>query len=357
MKLLETIITATIFYTIILILPAFINPYSKEANMLQGFSLLFTVILPVLWCLYTVNYVSRLELDQDTDDYWGTEAWHGKSGNHDFCETNYYYYKHIIEFHNTWSSLPVIFYGTVGTYYTRRYATLEGRFPCAFIAIGGVGVGSTLFHGALRSWGQILDEVPMLFIIFAFAYCHLEPKEKPCYYPWLPVALVISCFTFVAGYLFYYFYAFFLVGFSAGVGILLIYGVSIYGTSSKLSKRIFVFGVLALLTGFLCWICDDQYCKYISHLNLHIGWHIFTGLGGYLFGLFQVSLRAKALKKRAILVMPWFCRDPSRGGWDVYGMEIVTKYVYDRGEMVESLSFTIRKNGCPEFFLPYVALK
>ena len=43
---------------------------------------------------------------------------------------------------------------------------------------------------------------------------------------------------------FFYFYAFFLIGFSGGVGILLIYGVSIYGTSSKLSKRIFIFGVL-----------------------------------------------------------------------------------------------------------------
>jgi len=346
---------ATIFYTLILITPAFITPYSSTAKTLQYVSLIFTIILPVIWCVYTVNYVTPHKVD-DTNNYWGSEIWHGDAGNHDFCESNYYYYRHIIEFHNTWSSLPVIFYGTVGTYYTRRYATLEGRFPCAFIAIGGVGVGSTLFHGALRSWGQILDEVPMLFIIFAFAYCHLEPKRKPDYYPWLPIALIMSCFTFVAGYLFFYFYAFFLIGFSGGVGILLIYGVSIYGTSSKLSKRIFIFGVLSLLLGFLCWIIDDQYCNYISHWNLHIGWHIFTGLGGYLFGLFQVSLRAKALKKRAILIMPWFCRDNVRGGWDLYGMEVETKHV---STTKETLSLKKRKgmNHCPEFFLPYVALR
>ena len=53
---------------------------------------------------------------------------------------------------------------------------------------------------------------------------------------------------------------------------------------------------------------------------------IYQGLGGYLFGLFQVSLR-KALKKHAVLVMPWLCRDSIRGGWDLYGMEIDTKHV------------------------------
>lgn len=351
--ILTLISVATAFYTCLLLVPAFINPYSSSAKAIQYASLVFTVVLPAIWCFYTVTYVVPNSVRR-MNDYWGSEIWHGDAGNHDFCESNYYYYTHIMEFHNTWSSLPVIFYGTVGTYYTRRYATLEGRFSCAFIAIGGVGVGSTLFHAALRSWGQILDEVPMLFIIFAFAYCHLEPRRKPAYYPWLPIVLVVSCFTFVAGYLFFYFYAFFLIGFSGGVGVLLIYGVSIYGASSKLSKSIFVSGVSSLLLGFLCWITDDQYCTIVAHWNLHIGWHIFTGLGGYLFGLFQVSLRAKPLRKHAVLVMPWLCRDSIRGGWDLYGIEIGTKNV---STTRETLSFTKIKGGCPEFFLPYVALR
>ena len=121
-----------------------------------------------------------------------------------------------------------------------------------------------------------------------------------------------------------------------------------------MSKGIFVFGVLSLLLGFLCWITDDQYCTFVSHLNLHIGWHIFTGLGGYLFGLFQVSLRAKALKKHAVLVMPWLCRDSIRGGWDLYGMEIDTKHVLTTKE---TLRFKIKKGKYPEFILPYVALR
>ena len=344
-------VVATMFYSLVLVLPSCLDPVGKRAVLWQYLSLVVTVMLPVVWSVYTVYFVEPLGVGGESH-YWGSEEWHGSAGNHDFCEPNYVYYRHVIEFHNTWSSLPVIFYGTVGTYYTRKFATLEKRFPCTFISIGAVGVGSTLFHGALRSWGQILDEVPMLCIIFAFAYCHLETKAKPDYYPWLPVALMLSCALFVAGYLFFYFYAFFLVGFSGGVVTLLLCGATIYGKSSELSKRIFLSGVLSLLIGFLCWIVDDQFCNQVHHLNLHIGWHVFTGLGGYLFGLFQVTLRAAPLKKRAVLIAPWIVRNTSQGGFDLVGMEMEVVNARSKGAV------TMRRvDHLPEFLLPYVALR
>ena len=294
----------TVIYTLILVLPSCAKPQSFSATLLQYASFFLTVFLPLTWCLFTVLFLAPQESSLG-NPYWGSERWHGSSGNHDFCEQDYVYYKHIVEFHNTWSSLPIIFYGTTGIFYTRKYATLEGRFPCSFIAIGAVGVGSALFHGSLRSWGQILDEVPMMLIIFAFAYCHLESKATPDHYPWLPIALIASCFAFVAAYLFFYFYAFFLIGFSGGVAMLLLYGVSIYGRVSVLTKRIFLMGVISFLAGFLCWIVDDQFCRHVENFNLHIGWHILTSLGGYLFSLCHVTLRAKPLKKSAVLVLPW----------------------------------------------------
>ena len=54
---------ATIFYTLILITPAFITPYSSTAKTLQYVSLIFTIILPVIWCVYTVNYVTPHKVD------------------------------------------------------------------------------------------------------------------------------------------------------------------------------------------------------------------------------------------------------------------------------------------------------
>eukprot|EP01084_Bolivina_argentea_P231324 390136_1 len=344
---LQLVVLLTAFYTFLLVIPSIINPFSNTAKYLQYISILFTVLLPLLWCMYTVTNIEPINIHNLTP-YWGTETWHGANGNHDFCEPNYVYYKHIVEFHNTWSSVLIISYGTIGTYYTRKYATLEGRFPCSFIAIGGVGVGSTLFHGALRSWGQILDEVPMLFIIFAFAYCHLETNATPKYYPYLPIALITSCFVFIGAYLFFYFYAFFLMGFSGGVVLILSYGVSIFSKTSRLSKAIFLSGLCAFLIGFSCWIVDDMFCEYVQTFNMHIGWHVFTGLGAYLFVMFQVTLRAKPLKKEAILIIPYVVYNAKTNAYHLIGMEIKAN---------KNVLIWNETECLPEFFLPYVALR
>ena len=328
------------FYSLILIAPSIVNPHSTAAKYIQFISILFTLILPILWCIYTLIFVNPINTNSK---YWGSEKWHGTKGNHDFCEPNYVYHPYIAEFHNTWSSLLIITYGTIGTYYTRKYATLEARFPCAFISIGFVGIGSILFHGALRSWGQILDEVPMLFIIFAFAYCHFESDASPKYYPYLPIALILACLAFVCGYLFFYFYAFFLMGFTGGVCLLLFYGFYDFGEMSPVSRNLFLFGFYSIVFGTLLWIIDDVFCEYVQCLNMHIGWHVFTGFSSYLFAMCHVSARAKPLKKEAVLCIPYFV------GYELVGMEMTaTENKGLKWKQMESP---------PEFILPYVALR
>ena len=44
----------------------------------------------------------------------------------------------------------------------------------AFLSLGSVGVGSTLFHCNLLRWGQVLDEAPMLLYVFTGTYLALE---------------------------------------------------------------------------------------------------------------------------------------------------------------------------------------
>lgn len=344
-----TIIFLTAFYSFLLIAPSIINPYSASAKYLQFISIFFTFILPILWCICTLIFVIP---SNKNSEYWGSESWHGINGNHDFCEPNYAFYSHIVEFHNTWSSLLIISYGSIGTYYVRKYATLEARFPCAFISIGGVGIGSTLFHGTLRSWGQILDEVPMLFIIFACAYCHIESNALPKFYPYLPIALIVSCLIFVCGYLFFYFYAFFLIGFVFGVCVLLVYGAAIYSKISSLSQYLYLYAFYSLFVGVLFWCIDDVFCdrEYVQCLNLHIGWHIFTGLSGYLFALYHVTLRAQPLKKEAVVCIPYIVYDHNYGGYNLVGMEIKTKK--NNKDLI-----WIQIESPPEFILPYVALR
>lgn len=80
----------------------------------------------------------------------------------DWCEPNYVITYYIAEFYNTLSSLPMLFLAIFGIWYTRKYATKEIRYLCVFAAIFFVGFGSVAFHGTLRFYAQLLDELPMV---------------------------------------------------------------------------------------------------------------------------------------------------------------------------------------------------
>ena len=78
------------------------------------------------------------------------------------CEGNYQVSSYIAEFFNTLSSVPTF---TVGVYFLliagkHRYGF---RFRLAGWMLALVGLGSVAFHGTLTRFGQILDEVPMLY--------------------------------------------------------------------------------------------------------------------------------------------------------------------------------------------------
>ena len=180
----------TIIYTLLLILPS--TPVKPRFTI--KLSLLFTIVLPFISAITFMVFVSN---NIRSNGFGFAPEWtpklHGKLANHNFCEEDYRYTSYIAEFHNTWSSLPIIFYGSVGPYYTRKYATKELRFSFAFISIGAVGIGSALFHGTLLRIGQVFDEVPMLCIIFVGIFCFVENQKLPKYGIWFPIALITSC--------------------------------------------------------------------------------------------------------------------------------------------------------------------
>eukprot|EP00947_MAST-08B_sp_MAST-8B-sp1_P005857 g5857.t1 len=347
---------ASSFYTLLLVLPMF--PIYPE--LIIRLSFFFTVVVPAVGALVIV-LVSWSSLSPSWDDQLGN--WkvgvHGDAPNQDFCEENYRYSPWVAEFHNVWSSLPIVFYGSLGSYVTRKYCfgsnqhandaphartPVEWRFLLGFCSIGAIGVGSMLFHGTLLRWGQILDEVPMLGLLFCGLYCFIESGPTPRYGAWLPAALVTSFVAFVGTYLVLNYYLFFLVGFSGGVTLSLSYGFTIVLAASKMSKALFAAAAASIALGATVWIIDDLGCHLfvaagiglrVQALRLHIGWHIMTGLGGYFFGLFLLSLRAKPLRKTATVVV--WC--PGYGGYRVS----------------EDLSYKPAA-ARPTFFLPYVQL-
>jgi dihydroceramidase len=330
-----------LFYTFLLFAPSTPLRPTKWVILL---SFVCTVVFPVLGAVAVVALHAPFDggdnnksVSVDNSKYppaWNP-ATHGTTGaNHNFCEEDHTFSSWIAEFHNSWSSLPIIFYGGVGPYYTRRYATKELRFSAGFVSIGAVGVGSTLYHATLLRVGQILDEVPMLCIIFAGIFCFVEDRRESKYGPWFPALLVTTCLGLVAGYLVFYLHILFVLAFGLGVVGLIARGVVVVRKASKLSARVLIGAAAAIAFGFTCWITDEQLCAYVIRFRLHIFWHLGTGLAGYLFTMFLLTLRAEALGKRASLVV---------SGWDGNGWRLSEELVWSRV-----------KRGRPEFLLPFV---
>jgi len=92
----------------------------------------------------------------DLPGYWGAVT-----ASIDWCEPNYVVSFFIAEFWNTVSNFLLAFLPLICLYqYTReRY---QFRFKLMCILVSSVGVGSALFHGTLKFYCQLADELPML---------------------------------------------------------------------------------------------------------------------------------------------------------------------------------------------------
>ncbi|KAK1923357.1 ceramidase [Papiliotrema laurentii] len=120
---------------------------------------------------------------------------HGFWGNHtssiDWCETNYAVLPYVAEFVNTLSNLPSILLGLYGA-----IATVQGgvrsRYALCYLGLSFIGIGSTGFHASLKWEWQLLDELPMIYVVSYAAYLVLDtlPSFKPRFGIWGPLVLV-----------------------------------------------------------------------------------------------------------------------------------------------------------------------
>ena len=93
----------------------------------------------------------------------------------DWCEQNYAVTPWVAEFWNTLSSLAMVAAGLLGLL-TRRF----GRgVRLAFGLLVLVGLGSIAFHGTLRFELQMLDELPMLYLVTWLVWLLVENGPGP----------------------------------------------------------------------------------------------------------------------------------------------------------------------------------
>ena len=239
----------------------------------------------------------------------------------DFCEENYFVSKHFAEFHNTWSSLIMIFPALVGLVYANP--TKEWRFTVMFLNLAFIFAGSILLHMSLEAIQQSLDEVPMLWLNNMLLYSLIELKSPrgKSKYPYLAPFMIVFCAAeTVMYYTFRNLYVVFLGTFIPLTVVVVLWTgkLALFTKNvSPIAKNLYIASTISYsIIGSPLWILEMNLCHHFipyfrlaGGMTFHILWHIGAGLGAYFMIMFLIASRVQALGgtvglKWVLLVFP-----------------------------------------------------
>jgi len=209
----------------------------------------------------------------------------------DWCEQNYVITPWIAEFWNTLSSLAMVAAGLVGLW-TRRFG---GEVRLAFALLVVVGLGSIAFHGTLRFELQMLDELPMLYLVTWLVWLLVENEPARRLGIWFPAALVLYVLLATAGATLNRGDAQFLA-FHVSFGALELFSLGrvtqlALRPENRAVRRRFAFGLAAYACGIAVWFVDLKACPWVSvtlpahgipNPQLHAWWHVLVSVGFFL---------------------------------------------------------------------------
>ena len=256
--------------------------------------------------------------------------WEPHSSSIDFCENNYEHSNHIVELHNTWSSIVGLsFFGILGL--VRGNPTKELRFQVAYVILIVIGVGSACLHGTLHWAFQSSDELPMIYLALCLIYIRLEILTPPAKngerqqfkYPNLPLYLsLLSIINTVIYYKFQELYFVFIITFSVGVAtyVSLVVRMFFYNnknvvggtneydeiTSNKTCRKLVWISIISFhIVATPIWVIDMCFCQWtldtiasrLYGMTPHILWHFTAGYGGYATIVYLESFRMQALHR------------------------------------------------------------
>jgi len=218
-----------------------------------------------------------------------TGFWGSPTSTVDWCEVNYAMTPFVCEFFNTVSSLAMVAAGALGVFLHRR--VFDRWTLVAFGLLGLVGVGSVAFHGTLRFEFQMLDELPMLFLVALVAYLVLEPR----FGPWLPTALITyAVFATLSATLNRGQIQFLAFQLSFGAlelfCMLRVYQMSRSPENAPV-RPLFNLGAGMYFAAIALWFVDLRFCDLVSlrlpalgmsNPQLHAWWHVLVSCGFYL---------------------------------------------------------------------------
>ena len=187
-------------------------------------------------------------------NYWGEP-----DGSIDFCEENYKENMYIAEYWNTISASIYFLIGLMWIF--TKYKKIA--FSFMFLSLG-----TALWHGTLRYWGQWMDEVGMLILTF-----NLIQQFHPALNTWWLGLLISIYFAFQDIFLIF-----------GGLFVVLQGYIWLCARLIKVGRE-WDWVIYNWLLGMsvVLWGLDTFYCV-VGGVNLHTLWHMTTGLLGH-FGM------------------------------------------------------------------------
>jgi dihydroceramidase len=203
--------------------------------------------------------------------------------------------------------------GLAGLWLHRR--ALERRFLFAYGLVALVGVGSVAFHGTLLFQLQMLDELPMLYLVTLILYILLEDGPTRRFGRWFPALLLVYlagltvlCSVSRGQVEFWLF--------QLSFGSVELYALGrVYGLQRRLeapTRRLYRLGMASYALAIVLWFVDLKACGFVSQTlpalglfnpQLHAVWHVLVSVGFYLLLLVIAVDRQRVLGREAELVL------------------------------------------------------
>ncbi|WVQ80582.1 hypothetical protein IAT38_002687 [Cryptococcus sp. DSM 104549] len=237
----------------------------------------------------------NLRGEQVSSGFWGEHT-----STIDWCESNYSHSPYIAEFVNTLSNFPSIFLGLYGGWATVANG-LPRRYALCYLGLSLIGLGSLGFHASLKWEWQLMDELPMIYVVSYAAYLVLDtlPGFVPRFGIWGPLVLVVwDVFVTVS----YYFlpnpvyhqitFATILLTTTGRTAALIFRLPQGHPWKAAIGKTM-GWGVFTFAAGFGIWNVDNIFCDQLRRVRELVGplgflveghayWHYMTGYGAYL---------------------------------------------------------------------------
>ena len=108
-------------------------------------------------------------------------------------EKNYSVTYYVAEFFSTFSSIPIV---NLGLYFLVQCYKYKHDIKLYLSSIGVimVGIGSFLFHGTMKRYGQMLDEIPMLWCSLFMLYTSVSLLQLSNRHIINYIGIVLLCF-------------------------------------------------------------------------------------------------------------------------------------------------------------------